>query len=81
MTSNLDACNKYIDLEFRKYKSKLEKMLCMGQITYDEFIKVQKSLIYKQSKLKMKAIELFLDTEIPKITFKEILKIEIRGEM
>ena len=76
MISNLELCNRRIDAEFNKYKAKLEKALFMGQITYAEFMKVQKNLIYQQSKLKIKAIELFIDDSIPSINFKELLKLK-----
>ena len=75
MTSNLELCNRRIDAEFNKYKAKLEKALFAGQITYDKFMKVQKNLIYQQSKLKIKAIELFINESIPSIDYKEILKL------
>ena len=75
MISNLELCNRRIDAEFNKYKAKLEKALFISQITYDEFMKVQKNLIYQQSKLKIKAIELFINESIPNIDYKEILKL------
>lgn len=76
MVSNLELCNRRIDAEFNKYKAKLEKALFTGQITYDEFTKVQKNLIYQQSKLKIKAIEIFINESIPSIDYKEILKLK-----
>lgn len=76
MISNLELCNRRIDAEFNKYKAKLEKALFTGQITYDKFMKVQKNLIYQQSKLKIKAIELFINESIPSIDYKEILKLK-----
>ena len=76
MVSNLELCNRRIDAEFNKYKAKLEKALFTGQITYDKFMKVQKNLIYQQSKLKIKAIELFINESIPSIDYKEILKLK-----
>lgn len=76
MISNLELCNRRIDAEFNKYKTKLEKALFTGQITYDKFMKVQKNLIYQQSKLKIKAIELFINESIPSIDYKEILKLK-----
>ena len=76
MISNLELCHRRIDAEFDKYKAKLEKALFTGQITYDKFMKVQKNLIYQQSKLKIKAIELFINESIPSIDYKEILKLK-----
>lgn len=59
--NSLEQCNRAIDNEFRKYKSKLDIKLHCNQITYEEWIFINKSLINKQSLLKIRAIQLFLN--------------------